>query len=181
MPDPADLTALSMNENAERSWVAVPVIFHQSFVYRLMLGDACVYVGQTTKGMGRVYQHLGEKVFDRVEVSPCAPEDLSEREALAIQTNNPALNKTRPVPRWQPHSQPQPQSQSQQQKLDDLMTVAQLADSIAGITANSIRWDLFNRDSNGLSASSAIVRRGRRILIDRKQYMEWMRAVGAAA
>jgi hypothetical protein len=170
-----------MNENAEQSWIAVPVIFHRSFVYRLMLGDACVYVGQTAQGMGRVYQHLGQKVFDRVEVSPCAPEDLSAREALAIQTNNPAMNKTRPVPRSQPQPQSQSQSQSQQQKLDDLMTVAQLADSIAGITANSIRWDLFHRDSNGLSASGAIVRRGRRILIDRKQYMAWMRAVGGAA
>jgi len=45
-----------------------------------------------------------------------------------------------------------------------------------GLTEASIRWDLFNREQNGLSQSGAIIRRGRRILIDPVLYDAWLRS-----
>ncbi|MBK1716665.1 hypothetical protein [Thiocystis violacea] len=55
-----------------------------------------------------------------------------------------------------------------------LLTVRQLATQQPALTEGGIRWDLFNRDHNGLSKSGAIFRRGRRILIDPESYLAWM-------
>jgi hypothetical protein len=37
-----------------------------------------------------------------------------------------------------------------------------------------VRHDLFHRDVNGLTASGAVVRRGRLILLHRERYMAWL-------
>ena len=55
-----------------------------------------------------------------------------------------------------------------------VLTVAQLAEHQPGLTVGSIRWDLFNRTTNGLAESGALMWRGRRILIDPDKYLEWM-------
>jgi hypothetical protein len=56
-----------------------------------------------------------------------------------------------------------------------VMTVRQFAESQPALSEGSVRWDLFNSKSNGLDQSGAILRRGKRILIDADLYMAWMR------
>lgn len=53
-------------------------------------------------------------------------------------------------------------------------TVDQLANSQPGLSVGSIRWDLFRRSENGLAASGAVIRRGRRILLDEGAYLDWL-------
>lgn len=60
-----------------------------------------------------------------------------------------------------------------------LKTVNQILEAVPGLTPGGIRWDLFNADRNGLTASGAIIRRGRRILIDEDLYLDWLRSGGA--
>lgn len=55
-----------------------------------------------------------------------------------------------------------------------LLSVKQLADCQPGLTQAAIRWDLANRKTNGLEASGAVIYRGRRILIDRGRYLDWL-------
>jgi hypothetical protein len=58
-----------------------------------------------------------------------------------------------------------------------LMTVKQLAAEQQALSEGSIRWDLHNSRSNGLEKSGALIRRGttgRKILIDRDRYLNWM-------
>ena len=55
-----------------------------------------------------------------------------------------------------------------------VLTVKQLAEQQPGLTEGGIRWDLFNRDKNGLVAAGAILRRGRKILIDPALYLDWL-------
>lgn len=57
-----------------------------------------------------------------------------------------------------------------------LLTVAQLAQELEGVTEAAIRWDIFNAKKNGLEKSGAIVRRGRRILLFPERYVGWMEA-----
>lgn len=42
------------------------------------------------------------------------------------------------------------------------------------VTIGGIRFDLFNRGTNGLEESGALVFRGRRILIYPSRYLRWM-------
>ncbi len=46
-----------------------------------------------------------------------------------------------------------------------------------------VRWQIFNADTNGLAESGAIVRIGRKLLIDEDKYFAWVMAQngGAAA
>jgi len=60
-----------------------------------------------------------------------------------------------------------------------LKTVNQILEAIPGLTPGGIRWDLFNAEQNGLAEAGAIIRRGRRILLDEERYLEWMRARSA--
>ena len=55
-----------------------------------------------------------------------------------------------------------------------LLTVNQFAEQQPGLTPGGIRWDLFQRRDNGLSESGAVIRRGRRLLLDPAKYLEWM-------
>ncbi|MCF7970554.1 MAG: hypothetical protein K9L22_05240 [Methylococcaceae bacterium] len=56
-----------------------------------------------------------------------------------------------------------------------LLSVQQLANSIPAYQgrAGAIRWQIFNSSSNGLKESGAIIRNGRRILIDVDKYFAW--------
>lgn len=63
-----------------------------------------------------------------------------------------------------------------------LCSVQQLADSMPiyqGRTG-SIRWQIFNSDSNGLKESGAIIRHGRRILINVDKYFAWQESLAEA-
>ena len=55
-----------------------------------------------------------------------------------------------------------------------LMTVRQLADDIPAVSVGGARWAIFNKDSNGLAESGAILKRGARVLIDRDLYVAWL-------
>lgn len=62
-----------------------------------------------------------------------------------------------------------------------LLTVRQFAQQQPGLAEGGIRWDLFNREKNGLAQSGAIFQRGRRILIDPERYLSWLERRGGAA
>jgi len=59
-----------------------------------------------------------------------------------------------------------------QPNLDTVRTLAQKYPDV--LTEGGIRWELFNADENGLTRSGAIIRRGRKILIDTDRYFEWI-------
>jgi len=60
-----------------------------------------------------------------------------------------------------------------------ILTVQQLANAIPAYQGKvgSIRWQLFNSDTNGLKASGAIIRHGRRLLIDADKYFKWQESL----
>jgi hypothetical protein len=57
-----------------------------------------------------------------------------------------------------------------------IFTVRQLAERLPAFSQASLRWLLFNADSNGLARSGALLRPGRRILIDEAKFVEWLRS-----
>jgi hypothetical protein len=52
-------------------------------------------------------------------------------------------------------------------------TVEQFSKKYPAFTPASVRWLLFNRENNGLSA--AVVQLGRRVLIDEAAFVSWLR------
>jgi hypothetical protein len=59
----------------------------------------------------------------------------------------------------------------------NLKTVSKFCESHRNAyTEGSLRWKIFNADSNGLAAAGAIVRDGRRVLIDEDRFFEWLDA-----
>lgn len=64
--------------------------------------------------------------------------------------------------------------------LDDLHTVEGLASKYPGIlTAYTLRWQLRGRDNNGLSP--ACVRVGKKLLISKTRYEQWLAARAGSA
>ncbi len=63
------------------------------------------------------------------------------------------------------------------EQLDQLTidSVKSLAQSQPGLTESSIRWDL-HRDGDELVAFGAVFRNGRRVLIDRYKYLQWLKS-----
>ena len=55
------------------------------------------------------------------------------------------------------------------------ITVKQFASQHPALTESGIRWCLFNAEYNGLAKSGAVLRVGRKVLIDPTQFMAWMR------
>ena len=58
-------------------------------------------------------------------------------------------------------------------------TVEQLAEKYPAFTVSSLRWLLFNRETNGLD--TAVVQLGRKVLIDEQAFVSWLRSHKAAA
>ncbi|UFS71386.1 hypothetical protein LPW11_04125 [Geomonas sp. RF6] len=52
------------------------------------------------------------------------------------------------------------------------LTIKQLAHTRPYLTEASIRWFLFNRARNGLSC--AVIKLGRRLLVDEEKFDEWV-------
>ena len=52
-------------------------------------------------------------------------------------------------------------------------TIAQFAQKYPAFTPAALRWQLFNRKTNGLD--SAVVQLGRRVLIDEIAFVGWLR------
>lgn len=55
-----------------------------------------------------------------------------------------------------------------------LETVPQFCNKRPAFKPGGIRWQIFNSDQNGLANSGAIVRIGRKILIDPAKYFAWV-------
>ena len=54
------------------------------------------------------------------------------------------------------------------------LTVKQLARQQPALTEGGIRWDLFNRQTNGLAQSGAVIQKGRKLLLDPERYLAWL-------
>ena len=64
-----------------------------------------------------------------------------------------------------------------QQTPPALLTVSQFCIKHAFITQGGLRFQIFNADNNGLSSFGAIVRMGRKVLIDESRYFEWVESL----
>ena len=64
-----------------------------------------------------------------------------------------------------------------QQAPPALLTVSQFCIKHAFITQGGLRFQIFNADNNGLASFSAIVRMGRKVLIDESRYFEWVESL----
>jgi hypothetical protein len=56
-----------------------------------------------------------------------------------------------------------------------LATVRQFAEQQPALPEAGIRWAIFNAHENGLADSGAIIRVGRKVLIDPDLYLNWLR------
>ena len=52
-----------------------------------------------------------------------------------------------------------------------LLTIRQFAERNPFITESGLRYQIFNSQTNGLESSGALVRLGRKILIDEEKYL----------
>ena len=60
-------------------------------------------------------------------------------------------------------------------QLDDLVTVKTFASRYPDVgTEAAIRWQIHSSANNGLQESGAIVKNGKKILIDVPQYLQWI-------
>ena len=59
--------------------------------------------------------------------------------------------------------------------MPNLETVKTLAKKHPGvIKEGGLRWEIFNKDRNGLVESGAIIKHGGKILIDSDRYFDWL-------
>lgn len=61
-------------------------------------------------------------------------------------------------------------------QMTQILTVEQTAREIPALTEAAIRWQLFHRESNGLTKSGAVITVGRRVLIDLPKFIDWLRS-----
>lgn len=55
-----------------------------------------------------------------------------------------------------------------------ISTVRQFAERNPAFPVAGIRWWIFNEEANGLKASGAILRIGRKVLIDENRFFAWL-------
>jgi len=55
-----------------------------------------------------------------------------------------------------------------------LKTIKQFSKDNSAFSEASIRWQIFNEKSNGLKDVGAIVRMGRRVLVDEDRWFLWL-------
>jgi len=60
-------------------------------------------------------------------------------------------------------------------------TVKQFSQRHPAFPEGGLRHRIFHAESNGLAESGAIIRNGRRVLIDEERFFAWLRERGAAA
>lgn len=65
--------------------------------------------------------------------------------------------------------------------MPNLATVNQFTEKNPAFTQGGMRSLIFNEDKNGLSKSGAIVRIGRKVLIDCDKFFAWIEAQNKAA
>jgi len=52
----------------------------------------------------------------------------------------------------------------------------QIPDHCPGESVGGVRWAIFNERTNGLAESGAVVRRGRKVLVNPKRWVAWTRS-----
>jgi len=57
-----------------------------------------------------------------------------------------------------------------------LFTVKQFAEQNPAFSIGGLRWQIFNSENNGLKEAGAIIRIGRKVLIDVEKYFQWVYA-----
>ena len=63
------------------------------FIYFLIYNDDVVYVGQTKRGLARVYNHVHDKNFNKIYIIECDEDELDYMEDLYIFKYKPIYNK----------------------------------------------------------------------------------------
>jgi len=66
-------------------------------------------------------------------------------------------------------------------QIPNLQTVTQFAENNPAFPVGGLRWQIFNEDKNGLKAAGAIIRVGRKVLIDAEKYFQWVYSQNHAA
>ena len=56
----------------------------------------------------------------------------------------------------------------------NVSTVKQFCVRNPAFTEGGVRWQIFNEETNGLAESGAIIRMGRRVLIDEDRFFDWL-------
>ena len=56
----------------------------------------------------------------------------------------------------------------------NLKTVPQFSESNPAFPIGGLRWLIFNEDQNGLKEAGAIVRLGRKVMIDSERFFKWV-------
>ena len=64
-----------------------------------------------------------------------------------------------------------------QQAPPSLLTVSQFCTKHAFIKEGGLRFQIFNANDNELSSFDAIIRMGRKVLIDENRYFEWVESL----
>jgi hypothetical protein len=67
-------------------------------------------------------------------------------------------------------------STEQQAFLHSYLTVNQFCDKHKAFKIGGVRGQIFNEDKNGLKKSGAIVRNGRKVLINEAKFFAWIEA-----
>ena len=62
-----------------------------------------------------------------------------------------------------------------------VLTVRQMSEKHPAFTVPGLRWQIFNEQSNGLAESGAILRCGRKVLIDEDRYFIWLDSMNRRA
>jgi len=55
-----------------------------------------------------------------------------------------------------------------------LLTVAQFSQKHPAFPIGGLRYSIFNEHQNGLAESGAIIRNGRKVLIDETKFFDWV-------
>lgn len=63
-------------------------------------------------------------------------------------------------------------------KICSLVTVKQFCDRNPAFPIGGVRHHLFYRNENGLTASGAVIKLGRKILIDELAFINWVKSQG---
>jgi hypothetical protein len=64
----------------------------------------------------------------------------------------------------------------QQAAVYSYLTVCQFCDKHKAFKVGGVRSQIFNEDKNGLKKSGAIIRNGRKVLINEPKYFAWLEA-----
>ena len=62
-----------------------------------------------------------------------------------------------------------------------LLTVKQFNQKHPAFPIGGLRHQIFHESQNGMKAAGAVLRNGRRVLIDEERFFEWLRSRGAQA